>query len=428
MQKKLETVAVVGLGYVGLPLALLVEEKGYKVIGIDIDEKKVKALAEKRKLNGFEEFEKKIRNSKNFFPTNNFDELKNASIIIVAVPTPTFENHQPNLLPLTSALEEISKRLDRYQHVIIESTINPGVCEQVVIPLLEKASGLKVGKNFYVSHCPERIDPGNKNWDVEKIPRVIGSADPKGLILGLSFYKTIISAEITPMKCIKEAEAVKVVENSFRDINIAFVNELAMSFSKLGIDIKNVIKGASTKPFAFMAHDPGCGVGGHCIPVDPYYLITYAKKNGFSHKFLSLARKINNNMPVFTVNLLKKALKKTNTPIKKINIGILGLAYKPNVSDTRESPALEIIKNLQRRGINVLSFDPYVKHETSVSSLKSLLKRSNALILVTAHKNFLKLKPSDLLKNKIQILVDGRNALSKEKFLSSGIVYQGIGR
>ena len=230
------------------------------------------------------------------------------------------------------------------------------------------------------------------------------------------------------MRSIKEAEAVKVVENSFRDTNIAFVNELAMSFSKLGIDIKNVLKGASTKPFAFMAHDPGCGVGGHCIPVDPYYLITYAKQNGFTHRFLSLARKINNNMPSFTVGLLKKALKKNHQPAKGIKVGILGLAYKPNVADTRESPAFEIIKNLKKLGVEVISFDPYVNHKTSVPTLKDLLKKSQAVILVTAHQKFLELKPSDLVKNNVDILIDGRNALSKEKFISSGIVYQGIGR
>jgi nucleotide sugar dehydrogenase len=230
------------------------------------------------------------------------------------------------------------------------------------------------------------------------------------------------------MGSLKEAEAVKIVENSFRDINVAFVNELAKSFTHLGIDIMRVIGGASTKPFAFMPHYPGCGVGGHCIPVDPYYLIEYAKQNGFQHKFLSLARRINNSMPEFTVDLVTRALEKKSIPPRDAKVAVLGLAYKPDIDDCRESPALKIARILRDREIDVDTYDPYVPEHSTVESLTGALRDANAALIATGHTAFTELGPKDFIKHNVRVVVDGRNCLPKERFVEAGIDYYGIGR
>jgi UDP-N-acetyl-D-glucosamine dehydrogenase len=286
MNKKiLGNLVVVGLGYVGLPLALLADRKNWDVTGVDNNPDKIEKINNKIAPFADEKISAELKTS-TLKATSDKSVVKNADIIILCVPTPVYEDHMPNLEPVISACEGIAPFLTKGQLVILESTVNPGVCEEIVIPILEKNTALKAGEDFYVAHCPERIDPGNTNWDVETIPRVVGSLEKIGLTKAMDFYGSILISKVKPMNNLKEAEAVKIIENVFRDINIAFVNELAMSFQRLGIDVVNVIEGAGTKPFAFMPHFPGCGVGGHCIPVDPYYLIDYAKKNGFRHEFL----------------------------------------------------------------------------------------------------------------------------------------------
>jgi nucleotide sugar dehydrogenase len=333
----------------------------------------------------------------------------------------------PNLEPVISACESMASFISSGQLIVLESTVNPGVSEEIIIPILEKNSGLKAGKDFYIAHCPERIDPGNSNWDVETIPRVVGSLEEKGLKKAVAFYESILKSKVKPMESLKEAEAVKIVENAFRDVNIAFVNELAMSFQCLGIDAVNVIEGAATKPFAFMPHFPGCGVGGHCIPVDPYYLIDYAKKNGFHHEILSLARKINNNMPKYVIDLLVTKLQKINCKLPTTRVAVLGLAYKPDIDDDRESPAYKIINSLQNFGAKVVAYDPFVK-SSSAASLESALSGAQAVIIATAHSEFRCLQPADFLKAGVKIVIDGRNCLNKEIFINSDLLYQGIGR
>jgi UDP-N-acetyl-D-glucosamine dehydrogenase len=228
---------------------------------------------------------------------------------------------------------------------------------------------------------------------------------------------------------IKEAEAVKMVENSFRDVNIAFVNELAMSFGKAGIDVTNVIRGASTKPFAFMPHFPGCGVGGHCIPVDPYYLIRYGRENGFKHRFLETARRINNGMPHYTVELLEGALKDVqHKPLAGSTVALLGLAYKRDVPDLRESPALEIREELEDRGVHVRAYDPFVPAESDAKSLDAALRDADAAVLATDHTLFRTLAPEHFSARGVAIVIDGRNCLSKDAFQGAGLAYRGIGR
>lgn len=422
-----KTISIVGLGYVGLPLALLADNKGYKVIGIDTDAKKIELINKKVSPFVDEDITKQIKDS-SITATSDFSAIKNSSVIVICVPTPVYEDHMPNLEPVENACKSIALHLQKGQLIILESTVNPGVSEEIVLPILEKESGLKGGVDFFLVHCPERINPGDKKWNVENIPRVAGSLEEKGLQIALDFYRSIISGEIKPMGSLKEAEAVKVVENSFRDVNIAFVNELAMSFSRLGIDVVRVIEGAATKPFAFMAHFPGCGVGGHCIPVDPYYLIDYAKKNGFSHDFLKLARRINNNMPEFTAEQTKHGLAEKEITINGARVAVLGLAYKSEIGDCRESPSFEVIKHLEKLGATVVSFDPFVLDRSTEKTLDEAVNGAEAIVIATAHNVFKELTPEYFLKNSIKVVIDGRNCLSKEKFLEAGIVYRGIGR
>jgi len=418
MQK---SVTIVGLGYVGLPVACLCAEKGLNVYGVDIDKNKVSLIRQ-----GVSPIDDQYLkdNIKKIKIDDNFKEaIKNSPIIIVCVPTPVDDNNLPNLEPLKNACKEISKNLQKDTLVIIESTIFPGTIEEVILPILKKSE-----INFYLAHCPERIDPGNKNFTIKNIPRVVAGVDKKSTKKAAEFYNKIIDAQIKELSGVKAAEATKIMENTFRDVNIAFINEIAKSFDKAGIDIMEVIEGASNKPFAFMPHYPGSGVGGHCIPIDPYYLIEKAKQIGFDHKFLTLARKINESMPSYTVELLEKELKKLNRKIKDANVGVLGLAYKADVDDTRESPALKVIKILKEKEANVYIFDPYVKKESNVKNLDELLQKSDYIILVTDHNEFKNMDLSKLKENNIKIVIDGRNCLDKGKIKGMGISYHGIGR
>jgi len=423
---KKQTVAVIGLGYVGLPLAVRTQECGYNVIGIELDAKKVELINKQK--SPIEE--KYLYENLPKFPikaTSDTKEIKKADIILICVPTPVDKYYNPNLAPVKGACEMAASNLKKGALIVLESTVNPGVSEEVVRPIFEE-HGFKIGSDVFIAHCPERINPGDPKWNVTNIPRVVGAFTKKGLKKAIKFYESIIDGEIRSMKHIREAEACKVVENSFRDINIAFVNELAKSFDALDIDVKDVIDGASTKPFAFMPHYPSCGIGGHCIPVDPYYLIERAKRAGFDHKFLRTSRTINNSMPDYTVELLQDKLNLAKMPLNGTNVGILGIAYKANVDDDRESPYYEIVTALQKHGAKVHSFDPHIKEKSSVKTLTTLLKKSDAIILVTNHKEFDKLNGKLLKENNIKVIIDGKNVLDKKDIEKNKVIYKGIGR
>lgn len=424
--KDKDVVCIIGLGYVGLPLAVQSALKGYTVYGVDNDEEKIEKI-NSGKSPIKEEFLDINLPKVNIEAGTDASVISKSDIVIVCVPTPVNEKKCPDFGPLEAAVNLIAENPKKGQLIIIESTINPGVCEEIVEPMFKKA-GLEVNKDYHLAHCPERINPGDPVWNVTNIPRVVGSFDETGLKRAKEFYESIVDAKITPMKSIREAEAVKIVENSFRDINIAFVNELAKSFDKLGIDVVDVIKGASTKPFSFLAHWPSCGVGGHCIPVDPYYLIERAQAEGFDHEFMKIARKVNNSMPEYTVELLQDCLNQVQLPMKGTEIGVLGISYKANVADLRESPVEVIIKLLNDNECKINVFDPHVPDHSNVKSLEELLKKSEAVILATDHKEFKMINPEVFKENNIKVVIDGKNCLDKEAIKALGIVYKGIGR
>ncbi len=423
----LPRVCVVGLGYVGLPVAVLAAEKGFSVMGFDADSSVVSSLSQgvlhikdARLQEQFSKVQKALT-----VTGDATRALIEADVVVVCVPTPVDVHRVPDLDPLTSAVKTVAAHLKKGQLVVIESTIYPGVTEHLVRPILE-GTGLAAGSGFYLAHCPERIDPGNEEWPLARIPRVLGGVDPESCKRAASFYRSLLDADVYETRTVREAEAAKVVENTFRDINIAFVNELAQSFDAAGIDVVDVIRAASTKPFSFMAHYPGCGVGGHCIPVDPYYLIDAAKKSGFDHTFLVLARDINNGMPAYTVARLEEALAEQGLALKDVTVGILGLAYKGSVDDVRESPALKIRELLKDRGAAVLAFDPYLPEQSDVALVDELLDRCEAVVLATAHAQFQDIDFSPA--RHLSVVVDGRNVLDKASIEAAGIAYRGIGR
>ena len=421
-----KSIAVVGLGYVGLPLALLADKKGFSVRGVDINKQTINSLTQNMPTVGDVSKEEISASSIHF--SSNAAGVAECDAVIVCVPTPVNGDKTPDLSPLKGAVESVVPHIKKGGLLVIESTVNPGVCDDIVIPIIEKANR-KVGKDVYLAHCPERINPGDPKWKFSNINRVIGANSQPELNMALKMYKKIVDAEIKPMATLKEAEAVKVVENSFRDINIAFVNELAMSFHKLGINVENVIDGAATKPFAFMPHRPGAGVGGHCIPVDPYYLIEYANGFGFEHEFLRLARSINESMPQFTVDLLIEALNKKKKPLKDTKVTLLGLSYKQNVGDDRESPAYKIKVLLEEHGADLTIYDPYISNSSTASDLTEALKDAEAIVIATAHSEFEKLEGKNVLPPSVSSIIDGRNMFknNKQVFIKSGVEYVGIG-
>lgn len=423
----INSIAVIGLGYVGLPLALLAAKKDFETIGVDTSQQKMDNLH-----NGVSYIDdvsnEEIAQTKVIF-TSNAADVAQVDAVIICVPTPVDKMKQPDLTPVKSAVSAVAPHLKDGALLVIESTINPGVCDDVVLPLLEEVSGKKVGKDIYLAHCPERINPGDPKWNVSNINRVVGANSQVELDAAVTLYEHLIDAEIKPMGTIKEAEAVKVVENSFRDINIAFVNELAMSFHKLGINVENVIDGAATKPFAFMPHRPGAGVGGHCIPVDPYYLIEYAHSYGFEHDFLRLARNINEDMPQFTISLLSEALNEVKLPLNGTHITLLGLSYKANVGDDRESPANALRNLLNKAEAKVTVYDPYITHNSTVNSLKDAVNDASALVIATGHDEFKNFDFQALANEGVKIIIDGRNVYRHKinEIKSAGLIYKGIG-
>ncbi len=360
IEEKNAIIGVIGLGYVGLPLLNCFVEKGFQSVGFDVDQKKITALSEGKsyiKHIPSSRIEKAIASGK-FRATADYSELERCDAILMAVPTPLNKNREPDMSYVIATCEEVSKHMRPGQLIVLESTTYPGTTDELMIPILEK-SGLKVNRDFYVAFSPEREDPNNPTFTTENIPKVVGATSPEGLELAEKMYRQIVGKTV-PVSSTKAAEATKLMENIFRSVNIALVNELKITFMKMGIDIWEVIEAAKTKPFGYMPFYPGPGLGGHCIPIDPFYLTWKAREYGVATRFIELAGEINTAMPEFVVNRAMEVLNEEGKALRGSKILILGLAYKANVDDDRESPSYRIMELLEQKGAEVSYNDPYV--------------------------------------------------------------------
>ena len=360
IQDKKAVVGVLGLGYVGLPLILCFAEKGFRSIGFDIDKKKNDALMQGKsyiKHIPAERIQNAVQSGL-FTATNDFAQAAQCDAILIAVPTPLNKNREPDVHYIVSSCEAIAPYVHKGQLIVLESSTYPGTTDEVMIPILEKG-GLKVDKDFFAAFSPEREDPANKDYRTETIPKVVGATSPEGLAVAEKLYQQVVVSTV-PVSSTRAAEATKLLENTFRAVNIALVNELKMTFMKMGIDVWEVINAAKTKPFGFMPFYPGPGLGGHCIPIDPFYLTWKAREYGVATRFIELAGEINTSMPNFVVQRVMEVLNEYSKPLKGSKILILGLAYKANVDDDRESPSYHLMDLLEKKGALVAYNDPYV--------------------------------------------------------------------
>jgi len=462
MNKK---IAVIGLGYVGLPLASLCAVKGHKVIGYEANKVIVDVLLSGKSHivdNTVEELLKRANTSGNLKPTLDPNELSECSIYLICVPTPIDSNNDPDITPLISALDVITPYINNDDLIVVESTVFPGTCEDIVLPYIEEKTGKITGVDFQLAHCPERVSPGDHFWTTENIPRVVGATTEKGVKAAADFYISILGGElfdvrdirknmrpkvfatnsksgyetskiplgsVTMMRSIRDAEAVKAMENTVRDVNIAFVNELAKISDVLNLDVVDVIDGMSTKPFGKGPFFPGAGVGGHCIAVDPEWLKDAAKKAGYMPEIIQLSRNTNNGMPEYAVSLLQDALNDKGHPINGTKIAILGVAYKKNVDDARESPFFEIRKLLEDKGAELSVYDSWINLENTADTLNGALQDCKAIFIATDHDDCIEqLKKLNIAKLGIEVVVDGRNCLPSDLLIKQGILYRGIGR
>ena len=406
------TAAVIGLGYVGLPLALEIARAGFKTIGIDSSWEKVEAVsAGNNYIRDVDSSD--LRNlvcSGKLIATTNCSVLDQCDFISICVPTPLGKGKDPDMSFVMSAVSEVKKHLKREQVIILESTTFPGTTEELVLPLLEE-TGLKVGQDFHLAFSPERIDPGNKVFQLKNTPKIIGGITHNCTEIVQSFYQTFID-EVIPVSSSKAAEMVKLLENTFRAVNIGLANEIAIMCSYLGIDTWEVIDASATKPFGFMPFYPGPGLGGHCIPVDPHYLMWKLKLMDYNTRFIQLADEINSSMPRLVVEKIASALNDQNKPVKGSKILVLGIAYKKDVNDYRESPALDVIHLLQKSGAVVSYCDPHIPAlKIDGINLESTLLNQNVdhydcTVLLTDHSTF----DIKQIVEQAQLFVDTRNA------------------
>lgn len=360
MSKKQLKIAVVGLGYVGFPLALEFAGKGIEVAGIEIDSDRLKDITNRRSyITDITSLELKAALARgNFKASANFSDIKEADAVFICVPTPLKGRNLPDISFIKNAVKAVSLHIKKGALVVLESTTYPGTTEEEILPIFQKR-GLKHGRDFYLCFSPERIDPGNKKFPIHKIPKVVGGISPEATKLAVSVYRTIIQ-KVIPVSSTACAETVKLLENTFRLINIGLVDELSIMAHKMRIDIWEVIQAAATKPFGFMPFYPGPGVGGHCIPKDPLYLYWKAKSFGFNSRFIKLASDIINHMPEYTVKRIEEALTHRGRKLKGAKILVLGVTYKKDVKDLRKSPGIEVIRALKKRGAAVSYSDPFI--------------------------------------------------------------------
>ncbi|MCL0038946.1 nucleotide sugar dehydrogenase [Dehalococcoidia bacterium] len=430
-------IAIIGLGQVGLPLALHFAKEGASVIGADTDEQKINSIKHGTcplNMNSLTEVFSQVRSSNNLQVTSMVTEaVRGSNVHIICVPTPLGRDKLPDLSAVVAASEAVGKGLKKGDLVILESSVYPGVTAKVVKPMLENQSGLRAGEDFGLAYCFERIDPGNLEHRLDNTSKVIGAADEQSTPAAIAVYRLIIKAPIIKVRNCETAEMVKLVENVYRDINIAFANELALLCQRLNIDVLEVLSAASTK-WNFIPHVPGAGVGGMCIPVNPYYLLECAREAGLELKLVQQAREINESMPCHMVELVKQALARIGKPIEESRICILGLAYKADVDDTRGASAKEIANELERLGAKVICHDPLVTPVSQVidfeTSFEEAVKGSDCIVISTDHSSFqsLNLQTIAKLAHTPLAVVDGRHVLVPREVEALGITYLGLGR
>jgi UDP-N-acetyl-D-glucosamine dehydrogenase len=405
---------VIGLGYVGLPLAVELARNKVRTIGFDVDTRKVSDLAAGRSYIPDVPSEQVAQavNSGLLAPTTDPASLAEADVIDICVPTPLRKTKDPDLSYVVKAVETTAAVLRKGQLVILESTTYPGTTDEVVKPALE-AKGLKAGVDFYLAFSPERVDPGNPTYQTKNIPKVVGGYDEASTDVAQTFYQQVVDT-VVPVSSTRAAEMVKLLENTFRAVNIGMVNELALMCHRMGIDVWEVIDAAKTKPFGFMPFYPGPGLGGHCIPIDPFYLSWKAKQFNFEARFIELAGQVNGSMPEYVVNRVAEALNEHRKPLNGSRVHLLGVAYKRDIDDVRESPALDVIELLKRRGASVSYSDPYVaavehgSHElTGISIAEAVAAGTDCAVIVTDHKAF----DYPGIVASFPLVVDTRNAL-----------------
>ncbi len=419
IKEKKAVIGVLGLGYVGLPLVREFINAGLKVKGFDIDEKKVKILNSGKSIIKHIPHSqvKKMVASGKFKATTNMSQLKTVDAVLVCVPTPLTENREPDMQFVIKSSETIAKYMRKDQLIAFESTTYPGTTRELVVPILEK-SGLKAGKDFFLAYSPEREDPGNKDFTTKTIPKVVGGYTNKCLNIAKQIYECAIDTMVS-VSSLEAAEAAKIVENVYRCINIAMVNELKMVFDRMGIDVWEVIRAASTKPFGFKPFYPGPGLGGHCIPIDPFYLTWKARQYGMPTRFIELAGEINTNMPHYVITKIMEALNQHKKSLKGSKVLVLGLAYKKDIDDLRESPSIELIELLREYGAKVDYNDPYIpkthkqrQHDLGMTSKKlsaTMIKNYDCVLISTDHSDY----DYNMIVKNSKLVVDTRNATAK---------------
>lgn len=427
IKNKTAVVGIIGMGYVGLPLGLEFASKGFKVLGFDLDESKIK------KLNSGESYIKHIAakrikdvlGKKTFSATNQFERLPEADAIIICVPTPLDEHREPDMTYIINTSETIAKYLRKGQLVSLESTTYPGTTDEILLPMFEKAGArdegkpFVVGKDFFLSFSPEREDPNNPNFNTATIPKVVGGITPDCVKIATTLYNNVVIKTV-PVSSTRAAEATKLTENIYRSVNIALVNELKMVYDRMNIDVWEVIEAASTKPFGFQPFYPGPGLGGHCIPIDPFYLTWKAREYEVNTRFIELAGEINTHMPYYVVERSAEALNRIKKSLNGSKVLILGVAYKRDIDDMRESPSLRLIELFRKKGSEVSYNDPYVpklprtrKYRFDMKSVeltKQNLAGFDLVVLSTDHSDY----DYKMIAECSKLIVDTRNAFSKK--------------
>ena len=419
LQEKQARVAILGLGYVGLPLAVVFGEAGFKVTGIDPDARKVDSL--NKGISYIPDVKTDaiaaLVKSGNLTATTDFSVLKEIDAVSICVPTPLRKTGDPDMSYILSATEELAKYVHKNMAIVLESTTYPGTTREFMLPMLTENNELKVGEDIFVAFSPERVDPGREDWTTYNTPKVIGGITPACSEIVKAWYSGAIET-VFPVSSAEAAEMAKLLENTFRMINIGMVNELAIMCERLGVDVWEVIDAAATKPFGFMKFTAGPGLGGHCFPIDPLYLSWKMKSLDYNARFIDLASEINTNMPRYVVSRILEAMNDRGKILKGSKVLVLGVAYKPDIDDVRESPALDVIGLLQNKGAIVSYHDPYISHihhefdgweMDSVEDVMQAVKESDAVVVITDHRAY----DYDAIIDAASFVFDSRNALGK---------------